>query len=326
MNQSYKHLSLNEREKIAVWRAEGLPLREVARRLGRDPGTISRELKRNAPPLRPGRYLPARAHLRSSERNRRSRTHQRLKKPQIRSYVLKKLSCGWSPEQIAGRLPLEHPKLSISHEAVYQFIYYEARNLIPLLARAHRKRLKRWHSKKHRRSHIPQRVPITQRPAIVQTRRQFGHWEADTVISHKSKAALLVAAERKSRLVKLSPLSRKGSSETRLALNRRLVRLPQGLRRTITYDNGSENVEHLQVNQILKTRSYFCLPFHSWEKGTVENSIGLVRRVYPKKTDFATIPPKDLRRLERLLNHRPRKCLQFKTPAEVFGRGVALTG
>lgn len=326
MNQSYKHLSLNEREKIAIWRGKGLSLREIARRLGRDPGTISRELKRNAPPIRPGRYLPIRAHLRSDDRNRRSRTHQRLKKPQIRRYVLKKLSLGWSPEQIAGRLPLEHPKLSISHEAVYQFIYYEARNLIPLLTRAHRKRLKRWHSRKHCKSHIPQRVPITRRPAIVKTRGQFGHWEADTAVSRQSKAALLVAVERKSRLVKLAPLARKGSSETRSGLNRRLARLPQGLRRSITYDNGSENVEHLRVNQVLKTRSYFCLPFHSWEKGTVENSIGLVRRVYPKKTDFAIIPPEDLLRLERLLNHRPRKCLHFKTPAEVFRRGVALTG
>ena len=326
MNQSYKHLSLHERENIAVWRAEGLPLREVARRLGRDPGTICRELKRNAPPIRPGRYLPARAHLRSTERTRRSRTHRRLKRPQIRRYVLKKLSVGWSPEQISGRLPLEHPKCSISHEAVYQFIYTEARSLIPLLARAHRKRLRRWHTKKHRQSHIPQRIPITQRPAVVQSRKQFGHWEADTVISRRSKAALLVAAERKSRLVKLASLRRKGSAETSSALNRRLSRLPQGLRRSITYDNGSENVEHLRVNKVLKTRSFFCLPFHSWEKGTVENSIGLVRRVYPKKTDFANIPPKDLRRLERQLNHRPRKCLQFKTPAEVFGRGVALTG
>ncbi len=326
MKQSYKHLSFAEREEIAVWKAEGLSIREIARRLERDVSSVSRELKRNAPPLRPGRYLPARAHLRSTQRNQLSRTHLRLKKPGIRQHVLRKLHQGFSPEQIAGQLRLENSKLFISHEAVYQFIYSEARNLIPLLARSHRKRLRRWHSHKHRKSHIPERTPITQRPAIVQTRRQFGHWEADTIISRKSKASLLVMVERKSRLVKLAWLPQKSASKTRAAINRRLTLFPKGLHRTITYDNGSENIEHLQVNNLLGTRSFFCLPFHSWEKGTVENTNGLVRRFYPKKTDFATITPANVRRVERALNSRPRKCLRFKTPEQVFRLGVALTG
>jgi transposase, IS30 family len=326
MKQSYKHLSLAEREEIAVWKVEGLSMREVSRRLDRDVSSISRELKRNAPPLRPGRYLPARAHLRSTQRNQLSRTHLRLKNPEIRCLVLRKLQQGLSPEQIAGQLRQEKSKLSISHEAIYQFIYSEARNLIPLLARSHRKRLQRWHSHKHRKSHIPQRTPITQRPAIVQTRRQFGHWEADTIISRKSKASLLVMVERKSRLVKLAWLPQKSASKTRAAINRRLTLFSKGLRRTITYDNGSENIEHLQVNNLLGTRSFFCLPFHSWEKGTVENTNGLVRRFYPKKTDFANITRAQVRRVERILNSRPRKCLRFKTPEQVFRLGVALTG
>jgi transposase, IS30 family len=326
MKRSYKHLSLAEREEISVWKAEGFSLREIARRLGRDVSSISRELKRNAPPLRPGRYLPARAHLRSTQRNQLSRTHLRLKKPEIRRHVLRKLHQGLSPEQIAGHLRLQKSNLSISHEAVYQFIYSEARNLIPLLARSHRKRLQRWHSHKHRKSHIPERTPISQRPAIVQTRCQFGHWEADTIISRKSKASLLVMVERKSRFVKLAWLPQKSASKTRAAINRRLTHFSKGLRRTITYDNGSENIEHLQVNALLATRSFFCLPFHSWEKGTVENTNGLVRRFYPKKTDFATITPANVRRVERNLNSRPRKCLRFKTPEQVFRLGVALTG
>ena len=326
MKQTYKHLSLAEREEISISKAEGLSLREIARRLGRDVSSISRELKRNAPPLRPGRYLPARAHLRSTQRNQLSRTHLRLKSPEIRRLVLRKLQRGLSPEQIAGQLRQEKSKLSISHEAVYQFIYSEARNLISLLARSHRKRLQRWHSHKHRKSHIPERTPITQRPAIVQTRRQFGHWEADTVISRKSKASLLVMVERKSRFVKIAWLPQKSASKTRAAINRRLTHFSKGLRRTITYDNGSENIEHLQVNNLLGTRSFFCLPFHSWEKGTVENTNGLVRRFYPKKTDFATITPAEVRRVEQTLNSRPRKCLRFKTPEQVFRLGVALTG
>lgn len=326
MKQSYKHLSLAEREEISVWKAEGLSLREIARRLGRDVSSVSRELKRNAPPLRPGRYLPARAHDRSTVRNQISRTHFRLKKPETRRYVLRKLHQGLSPEQIAGQLRQQKSKNSVSHEAVYQFIYCEARNLIPLLARSHRKRLRRWHSHKHRKNHIPQRTAITQRSDIVQARGQFGHWEADTIISRKSKASILVMVERKSRFVKLAWLPRKSASNTRKAINRRLSQFSKGLRRTITYDNGSENIEHLLVNRVLGTSSFFCLPFHSWEKGTVENTNGLIRRFYPKKTDFANITPAQVHRVERILNSRPRKCLRFKTPGQVFRLGVALTG
>ena len=215
MKQSYKHLSLDEREEIAVRKAEGLSLREIARRLDRDVSSVSRELKRNAPPLRPGRYKPAKAHRRSIKRNRLSRTHFRLKKPEIRRHVLRKLQQGLSPEQIAGLLRLEKSDLSISHEAIYQFIYSEARNLIPLLANSRRKRLRRWHSRKHRKSHIPERISITQRPVIVQARHQFGHWEADTITSGKSKVTLLVIVERKSRLVKLAWLPQKSASNTR---------------------------------------------------------------------------------------------------------------
>lgn len=326
MKKPYKHLSLREREKLFGWRKEGLSLREVARRLGRDVSTLSRELKRNAPPIRKGYYLPAKAQVRANKRNTLSRTRARLKRPEIRRYVLRKLRQDLSPEQIAGRLSTEKPGLGISHEAIYQFIYAEARNLIPLLARSHRKRLRRWHTKKHRKSHIPQRVPITQRPGIVEERRQFGHWEADTVISRLSKPALLVMVERKSRYVRLALLPQKSAGATRTAINRRLSRLPDGLRRTITYDNGSENVEHLKVNETVGTKSYFCLPFHSWEKGTVENTAGLVRRYFPKKTDFATISPEQVHRVEWRLNNRPRKCLNFRTPLEVYRSSVALTG
>ena len=326
MKQSYRHLLLAEREKISIWKAQGLSLRKIAKRLGRDVSSVSRELKRNAPPLRPGRYLPARAHDRAILRNQISRTHFRLKKPELRRYVLRKLRQGLSPEQIAGQLHQEKSKISISHEAVYQFIYSKARHLSPFLARSHRKRLRRWHSHNHRKSHIPQRVSITQRPAIVKARDQYGHWEMDTIISRQSKASILVMVERKSRLVKLAWLPQKSASNTRMAINRRLGQFSKGLRRTITYDNGSENVEHLQVNAVLGTRSFFCLPFHSWEKGTVENTNGLIRRFYPKKTDFANITPAQVRRVERILNGRPRKCLGFKTPEQVFRLGVALTG
>lgn len=325
MKKPYKQLSLKDREKICVWKASGESLREMARRLGRDVSTISRELKRNAPPIRTRYYLPVRAHKRALERSIKARTRPRLKCSSLRRRVIRMLKQDLSPEQIAGRLKVLKSSLRISPEAIYQFIYVDARELIPLLARSHRKRLRRCHSKKHRKSHIPQRVSITQRPQIVEARCQYGHWESDTAISRASLPALLVMTERKSRYVKLAWLPRKSAEATRIAINRRLSKMPKGLRRTITYDNGSENVEHLTVNETVGTKSYFCLPFHSWEKGTVENTVGLVRRFFPKKTDFANISPEQVHRVEQKLNNRPRKCLNFRTPLEVFRAGVALT-
>lgn len=147
------------------------------------------------------------------------------------------------------------------------------------------------------------------------------------MISRASAPALQVAVERKTRLAKVTKLPRKESHAMSVALNRRLARYSKAVRRTITYDNGSENHEHMRTNRVLGTRSYFCEPYHSWERGTVENTIGLVRRFFPKKTNFARISKNKVHSVEHWLNNRPRKCLGFKTPAETFkAAGVALTG
>lgn len=326
MSQSYSHLSQDEREKLAIWKAEGRSLREIARRLHRSHASLSRELRRNAPPIRSGYYLPHKAQERSARRK--SQAHQRfkLKTAEVRRYVLRLLQKGLSPELIAGRLNHDLKGVRISHEAIYQFLYTEAPHLAQFLARRHKKRMKRWHTNKHRKSHIPQRVSIDERPAIVESRRQFGHWEADTILSRAGKAALMVLVERKSRLTRLAKLKRKTAAAMRAAINRRLSRFPKRLRRTLTYDNGSENVEHVRVNKTVGTKSYFCQPFHSWEKGAVENINGLVRRTYPKRTNFDTITSREIKRLEILLNQRPRKCLGFCTPLEVIRKSGALTG
>lgn len=316
--RTYRHVTKEERDLIAVLTSEGKSLRDIARTLGRDPGTISRELRRNAPPIHRGYYLPHRAHARYLDRNRERARRLRLKGPRVRWYVRARLQAGWSPELTAGRWSHLHSEQPISHEAIYQWIYAEAKEFIPCLVRAHKKRQRRGYSRKHQKSHIPDRIPITERPREVAGRRVAGHWEADTAVSRQSKAALQVAAERKTRLTRLTKLERKGAHEMRVGLTRRLSRFPKRLVRTITYDNGSENTDHGTTNEVLGTRSYFCAPFHSWEKGTVENTIGLVRRFLPKKTDFATVSSKDLQKIERWLNHRPRKCLNFRTPAEAF--------
>ena len=319
--QSYNQLSQDERDCIAVLKAKGQSVSDIARTLNRDKGTISRELRRNKSPVYDV-YLPYKAQARSELRKRTAATRGRLKDFAIRRWVKRRLKDGWSPEQIAGRIAEGLPGHSISHEAIYQYVYdprvRKRNDFVPYLARHHRKRFPKRHSRKHHNPHIPERISIMKRPKYILKRKQSGHWEADTVISRKSLESLGVAVERTSRLVKIAKLKEKTSCELRASLNRRLSRVPKSIRRTITYDNGSENVEHRKVNETLGTQSYFCEPYHSWEKGTVENTIGLIRRFLPKGTDFAMIEKEQIKRIETLLNNRPRKCLNFKTPNEIF--------
>lgn len=327
MPKPYKHLTNHDRDLLSVLKSKGKSVREIATALHRSPATISRELKRNAPPVYTGYYLAHKAHERAVNRAITSRTHARLKSNKIRKYVRLRIKHGWSPELIAGRLKRLHPELSISHEAVYQWIYADARELIPSLVRANRNRKRRGYSRRHKKVHIPERVSIKERPEQVLLRQEPGHWETDTAVSRQSLAALQVSVERKTRLTKLAKLLRKGARHMSISLTRRLSRYPEWFRASITYDNGSENTEHVRTNKILGTRSYFCEPFHSWEKGTVENTIGLVRRFFPKKTDFAKVSKNRINSVERWLNHRPRKCLGFQTPQEVANSlGVALQG
>lgn len=313
MGNKYSQLNIEDRVMLTVLKAKGKSAREIGEAIGRSHSTIVRELNRNAPPIHTGYYLAHKADERSQERKRSAGVRYRLKSDSNRSYVESKLKSGWSPEQIAGRLKNFKPESSISHEAIYQYIYAEATDLIGYLARRHKKRHSKCHSRKHRKSHIPNRVSIDQRPARVDKRKEFGHWEADSVVSRASKAALNVLAERKSRLVKVTKLNGKTAKLTRKAINRRLCHYPKGTKLSITYDNGLENVEHELVNAKLGTMSYFCNPYRSWEKGTVENSIGLVRRFIPKKTDIANISNAQIKIMERQLNNRPRKCLGFQT-------------
>jgi len=329
MKNNYKQLSGEEREKIAILRAKGKTVRQIAKAINRNPGTISRELRRNKPPKYNG-YMPLAAHKRAVKRKQLSGQRPLLKNMSIKRYVIKKVKKGWSPELIAGRLPADLPGLSISHEAIYQFVYdldtRRRHNLIPYLVRSHKRRHCRTQSHRHKNLHIPSRISIKERPQEVETRIQPGHWEADTVISRISRPALAVALERTSRFLRIAKLPAKTSHDFSNALTRRLSRYPKDMRLTITYDNGCENVEHTRINKVLGSRSYFCTPFHSWEKGSVENAIGLVRRFFPKKTDFAIIAKEQIKHVERELNNRPRKCLGFKTPAEVFNQSVALAG
>lgn len=320
MPKPYKHLSQEERELIAVQFSAGSSLGEIAKAVGRDRSTISRELRRNSPPER-RRYVPCRAHARACERKTQANKHERLKNDLVRQYVKDGLTKGWSPEQISGRIRIDHQGQSINHEAIYQYIYHpqnpDRLEMIQLLRRAHKKRRNKSIGRKVRKATIPNRISIDARPKSVESRRYYGHWEGDSLISRKSKAALNTLVERKSRLVLITKLPRKSADETNRAVMDRLKTLPAKGRQTLTLDNGTENAKHEILSAKLGIRCYFARPYASWERGTNENANGLIRWYLPKGTDFRKITSEQIARIEKLLNTRPRKCLGYKTPLEV---------
>jgi len=320
--KNYNHLSLPEREIIDSMLHSNKKQSEIALVINRDKSTISRELNRNSSNVY-NCYKDHIAQNRADERNSIKHKKIRLKNKMIQKYVINKLKLDLSPEQISGRLRIDHPNFKTNYESIYQYIYYENQNMIKYLPQSHKKRKKRYSAKNKRAIRIPNRIMIDKRPKKINERKEYGHWEADTVISRHSKNTLQILQERKSKLLKITKINSKSSKETSNAINNKLSKTPKKLVKTITYDNGTENVEHERVNKILGTKSYFCHPYNSWEKGGVENIIGLIRRYLPKKTDFAKISKYKIKIIENRLNNRPRKCLKYRTPNEVFN-SVAL--
>jgi IS30 family transposase len=326
MSKTYVQLTEAERELIASMHWEGKGPSEIARTIGRDKGTISRELRRNSSQ---GYicYTPCQAHKRSAQRKLTAR-HSRplLKNEKIQRYVRQKLKLNWSPEIIAGRLKKNGQ--SISHEAIYQFIYHrdtpDREQLISQLCRAHRKRRMKGKGRKVRKTKIPNRVSIDTRPKAIDQRKQIGHWEGDTLISRKSKAALHSLTERVTRLLRLSKLKSKSASETNKAVAKALRNLPAKAKRTLTLDNGTENAGHEELTEKLGIKCYFADPYAAWQRGSNEQINGLIRRYLPKGTDFSKIDKDQIKKIEKLINNRPRKCLGFKTPLEVARSIVAL--
>ena len=254
----------------------------------------------------------------------------RLKDDRIISYVTAKLAEGWSPEQIAGRISMDHKDLTISHEAIYQYIYHPETNgrqeLIWCLRRAHRKRKCKGTGRDAGKTKIPNRIPIDLRPPSVDDRKVFGHWEADSLVSRKSLTALNSLVERKTRLLMLTRLPRKTAEATFQAIVGRLQDLPPEARMTLTMDNGTENAMHQEITSAIGIQCFFAHPYASWERGTNEHINGLVRWYLPKGTDFANISDDEIAGIESLINNRPRKCLGFYTPLEAASLTVALQG
>jgi len=316
--KKYSHLSPAEREEISIGLENGKKLCEIALLLKRSPSTISRELKRNSPLKNNVRYRANRAQLKADERKTESHKRQRIPNKKLRRFIYKYLRKGYSPEIIAFKASEENKRWKTNYETIYQWIYKERQDLIPYLARSHKKRRKRGSGKQKRCPKVPNRVMIEQRPDYINLRSRVGHWEADTIISRQSKAAVMVLVERKKRYVIIKKLTAKTAFYMHNAVVKSLSIFPKNVRRSVTYDNGTENAFHELTNKVLGTKSYFCNPYHSWEKGTVENIIGIIRRFYPKKTDWNDVSQWDLNKVARFINNRPMKLLGFKTPYQVF--------
>lgn len=310
-------------------------MRHMARVLGRSPSSISRELERNFPPERQV-YAPRLAHERAL-RNRTQRGREgRLKNEGVRRYVIAQLKIGWSPEQIAGTAEAT-VGTKISHEAIYQYVYAQVNpgsgtmkvgreDLRPYLARRRKRRMRKGLRKSYRivKGPLPS---IEERPREVEARRAVGHWEDDSLVyTPTSPVRLRTTNERVSGMVFLEKANDRTMAEANRITNERLGTLPRELRKTLTRDRGSENLGYEELERTLNIRCFFAHPYHSWERGSNENLNGLVRRFFPKGTDFRTIPDAEIQRVEYLLNTRPRKRLGWKTPYEVFYEltGVAL--
>ncbi|MCL4276013.1 MAG: IS30 family transposase, partial [Anaerolineales bacterium] len=318
MGKAYVQLSLEDRCEIARRRAEGQSIRQIAAALDRAPSSIARELKRNT-----GRkvgYQPAYANAQTRARR---WTGSRLsRRPELQKVVLDRLAQGWSPEQVAGRIAREAAPERVSYETIYRFIYDQIRRTQDYSWRLYLPRAKSRRGIRGVRggspaSFIQQRVAIDLRDPEVQARTVPGHWEADLVMFAKYGQALLTLHERTSRIVLATRPANKTADLIAEIMRTLLEPLPEALRRTVTFDNGTEFARHYRLHD-LGFKTYFCDPHAPWQKGGIENAIGRLRRTLPRKTDLATLSHQRFAKLLRAYNSTPRKCLDFQTPAEIF--------
>lgn len=324
--RTYHHLFLEERERLYAWKEKGVSLREIGRRLKRNVGTISRELKRHT---KYGKtYLPCLAQRRANRWAAKQRYKAPLKEPLIFLYVREHLrDYHWSPETIAGRLPVDHPGYSIDDETIYRYIYGRKQRRLKLwnyLIFHRRKRMKKNGRKVKAFGRLNEAIPITQRPPIINERKESGHWETDNMEGKRSdENAVSVTVERMTRVTRLQKLvDHTAATKTQVLLGQ-LKQEDTSLRKSLTVDRGVENSNHKDITGITGMPVYACNPYHSWEKGTVENMIGRIRRYIPKGKCVDGVSQKKLDLIEEILNSTPRKCLRYLTPNEYLERILA---
>jgi IS30 family transposase len=327
-----RYLSDEDREEIAVGIAAGETDAQIARRVGRSRSTISRELARNCPRYSDGRLYRRRYRAHSAQRKAEARAGRPkiaklLAHPPLREFVQAKLegTQHWSPEQIAARLPVEFPhdeRMRICHETIYQSIYVQGRGALrrelASCLRTGRALRKPRRSSAERRGRIKDMVLISERPAEVADRAVPGHWEGDLIVGKDSGSAIGTLVERTTRFTLLLHLTDQTAVTVREAIEATITTLPAALRKSLTWDQGRELAGHVQLRIATDLDVYFCDPHSPWQRGTNENTNGLLRQYFPKGTDLSIHGPQDLARVAAGLNARPRKTLAWKTPAEAL--------
>jgi len=319
MGKLYTQISSEDRCSIARLHEGGQSIRQIAAALDRAPSSISRELKRNAG-VQVG-YKPAYAHEQTQARR---WTGSKLTRDEgLRTVVLGGLACGWSPEAIAGRLRQQNASKTISHESIYKFIYEQFRRTQDCawqhyLPRAKFKRGWRGRRGGSPASFIKDRISITERPKNVENRQNPGHWEADFMAFSNRSQAIIVAHDRTSRATFFKRQPNKTAAMTTAQLSRWMRQLPKAMRKTMTFDNGTEFAQHFELKRKFGINTFFCNTHSPWQKGGIENAIGRMRRFLPRKTNIDHISQNALNAYAAACNNTPRKCLGYKTPAEVF--------
>lgn len=322
--KKYTRLNPQERDLLALWKAEHLSVRECARRMGRNVSSLSRELKRNS--WKGEHYVAIHAQG-NADRRETEKAHgkKELKNPDVYEYVTGRLRDGWSPDQIAGRLKRDHPNNKyfwITAETIYRWIYREEQIKIDQpwyeYLRRKQKRRRIYKGRKAHRSPIPDRISIHERPRVIDKRKQFGHWEGDTVEGKGHKDGIHTEVERVSRLIagrKVMAIN----SEVALKVQKQIfTKLPSHARRSTTLDNGRETHLHYHLRDILNMETYHADPYSSWQRGTNEHGNWHLRYYFPKGTDFNDVTEEELQEVISEINNRPRKILNYQTAYEVF--------
>lgn len=319
----YTHISRIERERIGLLKAGRMRIPRIAEKLGRDPTSIRREIRRSKPYF--VGYSPITAEEDADKKRRVARRPKKLNNPKLWKIILEKLSLRWSPEQIAHWLKEAYSEhMHVSHESIYTYIYVLPRGnlrkeLISYLRQGAQGRQRRKRGTDER-GKIPNMVSIRERPKEVEDRTVPGHWESDLIIGKEHKSAIGTLVERTTRTTILVPLKSKDAPAVRKAFTKTVKRLPKETFLSMTHDRGSEMAEHELFTKDTEVKVYFADPHSPWQRGTNENTNGLVRDFFPKGTDFNLVSVRELKRVQKLLNERPRKSLGWKTPKEAFNK------
>jgi IS30 family transposase len=319
---SYTHLTEQERYVICHLKSARFSLREIARRLGRHHSTISRELKRAKSRYSIAVYWYDWAHPLAVGRTCKARHYRRQSNLRLVRYVESKLNKQWSPEEISQRLQIDYPgdkSMRISHECIYRWVYLDATvegTLYRNLRRGHKKRRRQKRYGKGRR--FADRKSITQRPKVVDLRKRYGDWEGDTIEGKKRSGLIATIVERKSRFLIATKLTDKKAATLTTASIQIFRHIPRKMRKTLTVDNGPEFAQSQKYEEKTGLEIYFAQPYAAWQRGANENTNGLLRQYFPKGSNFKKVSDDDVQEAVSRLNDRPRKCLNYRTPKEVF--------